>query len=232
MMENMKERNDVRINKMEIDVANMGHITNTYIVQDVKTNNAVLIDPAFDGGAIIKYLDVLNLKLVACIITHSHADHFGALKDVLNIMESRNKQTVVYVHELGLEGLNDKMINEQESVGLKLEAFDFERIVGVKEGEQINIDNIRFEVIHTPGHTLGGIVLYEKNSDTLFSGDTIFKNTYGRTDLNEGSSKDMKASLDKIFYRFDDIDVFPGHGEIFKLDESKRKIKLIYAFKG
>lgn len=231
-MKIIKEKNNIRITKLEIDVAKIGHITNTYIVQDMKTNVAVLIDPAFDPKYILSCISELNVNLLVIILTHAHADHFGALKGILDKFKQGQKKLDIYIHELDLSSINDKLFNEADKVGLILDDINIDDFNKLSEGSNIILDSMSFEVIHTPGHTKGSIMLYEKTSDTLFSGDTIFKNTYGRTDLLSGNSKQMKESIDKIFYRFDDIDVFPGHDDIFKLDESKRKIKLIYAFKG
>lgn len=85
--------------------------------------------------------------------------------------------------------------------------------------------------MHTPGHTQGSMVVYIEKENILFAGDTIFKNSYGRTDLITGSTEAMGKSLDKLFNKFHNIEVYPGHGEIFELINSKRRIKMLFAFK-
>jgi glyoxylase-like metal-dependent hydrolase (beta-lactamase superfamily II) len=123
------------------------------------------------------------------------------------------------------------IFNEEQVVGTKVKLVAEERICTVEEKNEINIGNTCFVVMHTPGHTKGSMIIYNESENLLFSGDTIFKKSYGRTDLITSSNYDMGNSLNKIFERFDKIFVCPGHGELFELSESKRKIKMLYAFK-
>ena len=115
---------------------------------------------------------------------------------------------------------------------MRLEKIPEQKIITLKAGEIIQENNITLEVIHTPGHTKGAIVLLDKENNILYSGDTIFHNTYGRTDLYHSDKLNMKETLDNLFNRFEDIEVYPGHDEIFNIKESKRKIQLLFAYKG
>lgn len=227
-MEKLKETNKIAIYRLQINVGDTNHITNSYIIVDVDTKEAAIIDPADKFEDIKQVVDRLIITPKVCLITHAHADHIGALERII----SEFKDIKVYAHELDINALNNKFLNEQDSVGIEIETIEISKIIKAKENEKIILGKINFETIYTPGHTEGSCSFYESTSDSLFTGDTIFENTYGRTDLKMGSSQDMKNSLDKIFERFGYVDTYAGHGEAFKLEDVKRKIRLIYAFKG
>lgn len=217
----------IRVEKLELEIENTGHVTNTYIVKDKETLMACVVDPAFNENAIEEKIQELQVTLDSVIITHSHADHIAALAKLIE-----GKDVKVYVHTEDYDGLYDKVLNEEDVVATKVLPVDKEKVVCVNEKENIIVGNITYEVIHTPGHTKGSMVLFDEKNNILFSGDTIFENTYGRTDLITGSHEDMKRSLDKLFERFDEVEVLPGHGNEFNLKNSKRKIRLLFAFKG
>ena len=226
-MEILKETEKIKVIKLEITITNTYHVTNTYIIIDKETNNGIIIDPADRAEYIQEILGQEKIKLKKIILTHAHADHMGAVKELLD----KNKDVNVYVHELDKD-INNERINEQDKVYMRLEKIPQERIITLKDGEIIQENNITLEVIHTPGHTKGAIVLLDKENNILYSGDTIFHNTYGRTDLYHSQKDKMKETLDNLFNRFEDIEVYPGHDEIFNIKDAKRKIQLLFAYKG
>ena len=221
----VRETENIEVYLYQIEIENTGHITNTYVIKDKATNKLALIDPAFDGIRIKETIKDLG-ELECVIVTHSHADHIAGLADLVN-----GTNIKVHVHSLDKDGLYNSIFNEEQVVGTKVKLVDEERICTVEEKNEINIGNTCFVVMHTPGHTKGSMIIYNESENLLFSGDTIFKKSYGRTDLITSSNYDMGNSLNKIFERFDKIFVCPGHGELFELSESKRKIKMLYAFK-
>lgn len=221
------DNENMQVIKLELEIESTGHITNAYVIKDKETNKVCVIDPAFDAKTIKQIIEKINGTLDSVIITHSHADHIAAVKELVE-----NTDAKVYVHELDYDGLYDKTLNEEEIVRTQVLPVDKTKVITVKDNEIITLGNTKLEIIHTPGHTKGSISLLNEKNNLLFSGDTIFENTYGRTDLITGSHNDMKESLDKLFTRFDDIQVLPGHGEIFNLKDSKRKIRLLFAYKG
>lgn len=227
-MEKLKETNGISVYRLEINVGDTNHITNSYIVVDESSKQAVLFDPADKIEDIKKAIEKLGIELKICIITHAHADHIGALEDIIKTYEGIK----VYIHELEVNSINNKFLNEEETVGIIVNPVEISKVNKLKDGDKIMLGKILLATIHTPGHTEGSSSFYEETSNSLFSGDTIFENTYGRTDLKTGNSQDMKQSLEKLFDRFEYIDTFSGHGEPFKLEDVKRKIRLIYAFKG
>ncbi len=221
----VKETENIEVYKYEIEIENTGHITNTYVIKDKTTNKLAVIDPAFDGKKIKDTIKDIG-ELESVIITHSHADHIAGLAELVN-----GKNINVYIHSLDKDGLYNPILNEEKVVATNVRKVDEKILLTIEDETEIKIGNISFLVMHTPGHTKGSIIIYNENENTMFSGDTIFKNSYGRTDLIASSTEDMGKSLDKIFNRFENIDVYPGHGETFELANSKRGIKLLFAFK-
>lgn len=231
-MKLIKEDKNIKIFMLEIEIINIGASTNTYIIQDKKTKTCVIIDPAYNFNKILDGINSICGEIKASIITHLHADHIGALEDLYKYSFSERKKLEVYIHKNDKKELLNNDFNKSEALEMNLN-IDYLKMQELKELEDVfKLDNIEFEIIHTPGHSSGSVCLYEKNNNVLFAGDTIFENTYGRTDLPSGSSTQMKETLDTLFERFDDVLVLPGHGEIFNLKDSKRKIRLVYAFKG
>jgi len=221
------DNENIQVIKLEIEIENTGHITNTYVIKDKTTNKVCVIDPAFDKERIEKTINEMVGQLYSVIITHSHADHIAALATLIE-----NTDVKVYIHELDYEGLYNKTLNEEDVVQTKVLPVDKEKVVTLQNEDVVKIGNTKFEVMHTPGHTKGSIVLLDGENNILYSGDTIFENSYGRTDLITGNHEDMKITLDKLCNEFEDILVLPGHGNIFNFKDSKRKIRLLFAYKG
>ena len=221
------DNENIQVEKLELEIENTGHITNTYVIKDKKTNNVCVIDPAFDAQQILQEVHNAKGDLKKIIVTHSHADHIAALADLTSKTGS-----MVYIHALDCEGLYNSKLNEEEIVQTKVLPVDNTKVITVKDGDVIELGNTKLEIIHTPGHTKGSIVLLDRINNILYSGDTVFENSYGRTDLITGSHEDMNMTLDKLFNEFEDIQVLPGHGNIFDFKDSKRKIRLLFAFKG
>jgi len=142
-MQESFELNNLHILQEKIDVANTGHITNCYIIW--KNNDAVVIDPAFDAKRIIQELDKNNLTLKAIFLTHCHADHIGALKDLLNEYD-----VAVYGHTQDLENINKKKVNCKAIVGVRLDTIDTTVFEGLNGGESITVSDMDFDVISTP----------------------------------------------------------------------------------
>ncbi len=222
----LKETEKIEVYLYEIEIENTGHITNMYVIKDKGTNKIAVIDPAFDGKNIKNTIKSIG-ELECVIITHSHADHIAGLAELVNDIDIN-----VYIHSLDKEGLWNTTFNEEQVVGTNVKLVDKERVYVVEENDEIKIGDTIFFVMHTPGHTQGSMVIYSESENVLFAGDTIFKNSYGRTDLITSNNNAMGISLDKIFNKFKNISVYPGHGPFFELEDSKRRIKMLYAFKG
>lgn len=217
----------IEVHKLELEIENTGHVTNCYVIKDKSTSKVCVIDPAFDEEKIKQTIQEIEGILETTIATHCHADHIAALTKLV-----KNTNAKAYIHELDYEGLYNKELNAEEIVGTKILPVQKDKVMKCNEQDKITFGNTILEVIHTPGHTKGSITLYDEKNNILYSGDTIFSNSYGRTDLVNGSHEDMKESLEKLFNRFEDIQVFSGHGEDFNLKNSKRRIRLLFAYKG
>ena len=192
------------------------HESNCYIVSE--DNKALIIDPGGEGSRIIKQVQRNNLSIVAIALTHYHCDHIEAALELKKAFECP-----IYAHKKELKGLQDPKINHTETLGRK--AISITPDVLLSEGSKINItDDIYLETIHTPGHTPGGICLYSKLQKLAFTGDTLFEDGLGRTDLEGGNEDLMKKSVsNKISLWEDDITIYPGHGNSASMKELRRR---------
>lgn len=214
------------IEKIELDVANRGHITNSYLVYD-KNNIGILIDPAYNPKKIISKIVELGINIECIIITHAHADHIGALEEVQKFTKAR-----IFVFKDDFDSLIGKSKNYYDVLGVEKQNLDISTIKVLDAEKTLKVGDNSFEIIHTKGHTKGSICIFYKEENVLFTGDTIFANCYGRCDLYGGSIKEMKESLKKIFSRFKDITIYPGHGASTNIEEAKKYIRLLFAING
>ena len=190
--------------------------TNCYIVEDEESKETMVIDPGGEADKIIDMLDTLGIdKLKYIYLTHCHGDHFGAILEV-----KAKKGGKVLIHRDDAEGLYNPAISLTYYIGM--EDIELEADSRVDEGDIIHLGNLEFRVIHTPGHTKGGTCLYCKEEGLLFSGDTLFKGTWGRTDLPTSSFPDIIASItNKLTILPDDTIVYPGHGRMTTIREEE-----------
>ncbi|WP_028828329.1 MBL fold metallo-hydrolase [Proteocatella sphenisci] len=175
---------------------------NTYILADDK-KNAVVIDPGINYESIVYSLKENQLNVKAILLTHGHCDHIA---DVQKIKEKFD--IPVYCHIKDNELLMHAKYNYSKDFGMG--SIEFSADVLVKDGESINLDELDLKVIHTPGHTKGGVCYMYK--EILFTGDTLFAGSMGRTDLYGGNEEHMAASLRKLSQLSDNITIYPGHG--------------------
>lgn len=216
----------VNVERIEIDVSMQGHITNTYLIYDDE-NNGILIDPADNASKIIEYIIKKNILVKYIVVTHAHADHIGALEQIKEFTKAK-----ILVHKLDKEVLLGNGETYADMLGVNKQSIMEEDILKVNDGDTFNIGEINIEIIHTPGHTAGCICIFEKSSNKLFTGDTIFCDCYGRTDLYSGNFNDMVKSIQKLFNRFFDITIYPGHDKCVNIDSAKKRIRLLLAMKG
>lgn len=206
--------------RLKLELGKTGHVTNAYILKDKDSGDTILIDPSYDAEYIIQMLDKIKANLKVIYLTHCHGDHIAALEGVYNRYRDNCK---IIIHENDKDGIFDddkncKYILDEPNFN----NLSIEDVFTVKEGDILEIgNNLKLEVIHTPGHTNGSTVLYIKDINVLITGDTIFSDCHGRTDLKSGSMIDMKKSLDKLFIRFDNQVIYSGHG----LSENIKNVK-------
>lgn len=190
-------------------------LTNCYIVQDENTKETMVIDPGGEPEKIIEMLDILQANLKYIYLTHCHGDHFGALKKLYEA-----KGGTILIHRNDAEGLYNKNISLTDYIGM--DEIKLEEASRVDDGDKIHVGDLEFTVIHTPGHTAGGSSLYCKKEELLFSGDTLFRGTWGRTDLPTSSFQDIINSITtKLLVLPGDTIVYPGHGKSTIIEEEK-----------
>jgi glyoxylase-like metal-dependent hydrolase (beta-lactamase superfamily II) len=186
---------------------------NCYIIETAN-KNAVAVDTGSDFPKIKSFLDENGLTLKKILLTHGHYDHIGAVKDAVLSYGAE-----VYIHEEDAPMLESRTKSLADAIGAGAfnEVADFKT---VKDGDIITLDELSFEVIHTPGHTKGGVCY--KCGNSLFTGDTLFKLSMGRTDFPGGSLGEMIWSLRKLAVLDGDYDVYPGHNETSTLSFERK----------
>ena len=186
---------------------------NCYILIDEDTQDTVVIDPAGEFGVIRNYLDTEKCIVKGIILTHSHADHIGALKELKEYTKAP-----VYVHEKDAAALGNAALNMTNVMGKEPVEEQADHLL--KDGDVLKLGDAEMKMIHTPGHTPGSICIYTEGR--LYSGDTLFAGSIGRTDLPGGSYKSIVSSLKKLVTLPEDTQIFPGHGPSTTIQKEKR----------
>lgn len=179
--------------------------TNAYIIISKDTNNCVVIDPAYNNGELTKFILENNLNVIGVMLTHSHPDHCGGVAETVG-----DKKIPVYCSEIDAPFTQNAHENHWHIRSENCIVTDF-----VTGGVPLTIGEFTFDVIATPGHTKGSVCYII--GDFLFSGDTLFAGSIGRTDLPGGSMKDMRESLKKLSKLEQNYFICPGHEETTRL---------------
>ncbi|GAB6138287.1 MBL fold metallo-hydrolase [Halanaerobaculum tunisiense] len=189
---------------------------NCYLVVAEETNQALVIDPGSEADKILTAIADQGCQVEYVVNTHGHADHIAANEELLAATGAQ-----LLIHETDSNFLQDSDLNLSSSLGDPREEVvspPADRLLTA--GDKIKCGALTLEVIYTPGHTPGGICL--KTDQELFSGDTIFSQGVGRTDLPHGALEDLQTSLDKIAKLPEDLKLYPGHGPTSTLKKVKR----------
>ncbi|MCL4360116.1 MBL fold metallo-hydrolase [Patescibacteria group bacterium] len=188
---------------------------NCYIVSDAGSGKSVIIDPGDDADYIISHVAALAIEPVAVVATHGHLDHIMAAFAV-----SRTFGVPFCLHPADLFLV--KTMNRSAEKYLKIGEVDPHPPVDrpVKDGDLMNLGTLTLKVMHAPGHTPGSILLYERESRSLFSGDLVFADGLtGRTDFPYSDRGVLRSSLTVLGRFSGDVTVYPGHGASFSLAE-------------
>jgi len=177
--------------------------TNCYIIHDESSKTCCVIDPGYDADTILDKLASLELTLEAILLTHGHFDHVGAVKELV-----AETQCEVYIHP------------EDLSMPPMMTAGPLYYTKTYTEGTQLKLAGLDITVLHTPGHTPGSVCLLVET--TLFSGDTLFQGSCGRTDLPGGNWATIVTSLRRLAALEGNFWVFSGHGSSTTLRDEKR----------
>ena len=179
--------------------------TNVYIAVNEDTQECLIVDPADRADFLEKTIRDKGLKPAAILLTHGHFDHIGAAEELRKAFD-----IPVYAQEEEAAALRDETINLSINygAGIRLEADHL-----LKDGEELKLAGFRIKVFHTPGHTKGGACYYLQDENYLFSGDTLFAGSVGRTDFPGGSMKSLISAIkEKLMPLPDETVVLPGHG--------------------
>lgn len=159
----------------------------SYVVGDEKTKEAAIVDPGWEVDKLLSVAEKHGFRVTAIILTHGHWDHVQALEEAVAKTDG-----MIYVHE-------------NETIDLS----NYQRVTTLKDGDTFSVGNVRFSVMHTPGHTPGGMCVRVDNK--LITGDTLFVEGCGRVDMPGCDPDKMWDSLQKLKALDEDIEVYPGH---------------------
>ena len=189
--------------------------TNCYLVINEDTKQAVVIDPAACPSYLMSHIKSEGLKIEAILLTHGHFDHIMGIDGFLSEFD-----VPVYVHEEDTDAMEDPVLNQSSTY---TSGYTFGKARYLRDRQTLELAGYTFQVIHTPGHTKGGCCYYVASEGVLFSGDTLFQNSVGRTDFVNSSTSDLVHSVrEKLFLLPDDTMVYPGHMGETKIGHEKK----------
>lgn len=193
--------------------------TNCYFL--IKDKNAILVDAAGDGVMLYNYILEHDLNLSAILLTHGHFDHIEAL----DLLHEKYSDVPIYAfadEKVVIENMDNNLMDH------KLKAETEGAITYIGDNSIINAIGLVIKTIHTPGHTLGSCCYYIEDLNILFSGDTLFCETYGRTDLPTSDTKAIVRSVAvKLMKLKDEVEVFPGHGFRTSIGHERKNNELV-----
>ena len=202
------------LKRIKINVGNVGE-TNCYIIQDEETKETMVIDPGGEVDKITEMLNTLSANVKYILLTHCHGDHITGSKE---LKEKYGGKILIHIEDE--PGVREPAVNLSEYIGLGPVIMEADS--RLNDNDLLHIGDIEFKVIHTPGHTKGGICLYLEKEKMLFSGDTIFRGSWGRTDLPTSSFESIiKSITERIMTLPEDTIIYPGHGKSTMVKEEE-----------
>ena len=192
---------------MKVKLLQVGPIgTNCYILEDETTGRAAVIDPGDEAGRIRRVLEEEKVEVEYILLTHGHYDHTSGVPELHRALPDAK----IYIHQADANGAGSKLFPLAGQV---------DGLLFYDEGDTLTLGSLTIQVLHTPGHSPGSVSLLV--GDTLFSGDTLFCSSMGRTDLPGGSYEQIMASLKKLGQLKGNLKVLPGHEWASTLDRER-----------
>jgi glyoxylase-like metal-dependent hydrolase (beta-lactamase superfamily II) len=203
------------LKRVQVKTTQVNLLTNSYVICDEDSKEAMIIDPGGEPEKLAEVLDILGANLKYIFLTHCHADHIGGVAEL-----KRLKGGKILISRADSEGLYNEEVNL--AYFINMEKPELEADSRLDDNDLIHIGNIEFKVIATPGHTKGGLCLYSEKEGLVFTGDTMFSGTWGRTDLPTGSFEEIINSItNRLMILPDETIVYPGHGKITMIQDEK-----------
>lgn len=191
--------------------------TNCYLVREEGEDGCLIVDAGFDPGEMIRRVRQLDLSPRALLLTHAHADHIGGVAE----LRGEWPDLPILIHEAEREFLLNPHANLSAGMGVPVTAPAATGLL--TEGEDVTLGPGRFHVLHTPGHSPGGITLYEPEAGAALVGDALFNGSIGRTDFPHSDFETLARSIrEKLYALPDETVVHPGHGPATTIGEEKR----------
>ena len=189
--------------------------TNCYVVYNENTKECFVVDPAAPSAPLVEFIQTEGLQLQGILLTHGHFDHVMGIEGW-----TKEFDIPVYIYKDEAAILRDPALNLSSMFGT---SYAYEKVTCLSDGEKLVLAGYTFEVIHTPGHTSGGCCYYVKDEEVLFSGDTLFCRSVGRSDFPTGSASVLVKSIqEKLFSLPDQVMVYPGHNDLTCIADEKQ----------
>lgn len=201
---------------INVEVFNVTHLaTNCYLITDMDTKEMAVVDPGDKSEELINVLKSSDGNLKYVLLTHGHYDHIGYAKQLADMFSAK-----IVIGEKGADFLKQNMLNLCSFHPELKEIKPFDADILLKDEDVISLGNSKIKYISTPGHTIGcGCYLIDNE---MFSGDTLFCESYGRTDLPTGNASQMVESINKIKNLSTNYNVYPGHGPFSTLNHERK----------
>jgi len=187
---------------------------NCIIVADDKSKKAIVVDPGDESDRIVGTINEMGLTVEIIVCTHGHFDHMGVVGDIKNKTGARvaihRDEVALYNGALDMAAFWGHSLDVPPDPDLLL-----------SDGDTLTVGGLNFSIIHTPGHSPGGICLYTDNA--VITGDTLFKGSVGRTDFYGGDMVKLKRSFQRLMALPEDTHVLPGHGPATTIGREKRE---------
>ena len=193
---------------MKVKMMQVGPIaTNCYILEDEQAHAAAIIDPGDEADRILSVMEGEDVSVEYILLNHGHYDHTTAVPQ----LHEAYPQSQIYIHHADSYGAGSRLFPLASQV---------EGLLTYDEGDRLTLGELTIEVLHTPGHSKGSVTL--RVGDVLFTGDTLFSGSCGRTDLAGGSYEEILASLKRLGELEGNFHVLPGHEGTSNLDQERK----------